>query len=102
MILNLGHQHLVLNPHYTRDHLIDTDRRWIKGAHNHNGPIDKAQVNHYYFKSLEEWEIRCNTPRGNGIMRPRDYWYQSRYAYSKIHDTTALDFAIKTGVVKDR
>jgi hypothetical protein len=50
------------NPHYpshgTKQR--DTSGRVFGGAFNEGGPIDVAQLNHYWTKSFEEWMIKRN------------------------------------------
>jgi hypothetical protein len=54
----------MVNPHYPR--LLggalqrDTGGKVFEGPFNPHGPLDVAQLNHYWFKSYPEWLIKRN------------------------------------------
>lgn len=100
MILNFRHQHktpegryLIVNPHHPLSNLQDTNGNVVSGPFNPNGPIDQAQINHYYHKSLEEWEQKRRNPRGDGVIHgTRRTWFDNRKCDQTILDISARDF----------
>ena len=57
-----------------------------------NITYDKAQLNHYYTKTLPEWKIKCNRtrPEGDLFTTPEDQF--DPHNFSDIEDLHALNF----------
>lgn len=92
-ILNLESGASMIDPHHASVVSFDTNSNRISGPFNQNGPIDVAQINHYYYKSLEEWETKCKRGRADGDW-PRNVceWEQNINGYLDVQDHTAAYF----------
>lgn len=77
--------------------VVDTNYKIFYGPFNENGPIDVAQVNHYFGKTRQEWDVKRN--RGDacwvGPDHPQYYRNDSdfeRHNFNEVEDTLALEF----------
>ena len=93
-ILNLKSHGLMVLPHNPNIPIFDTDRRIIYGPANPNGSTDIAQLNHYFFKSYEEYVKKCERGRADMVVsnRTADVWYKHINDNIEIEDTLARDF----------
>lgn len=94
VILNLEHHRpIFVGTHHTSSTLFDTSHKIVDGPFNSPGPINVAQLNHYYFKSYEEWVIKCYKPRSDGWpKRSLTEWVQKQHEDNAVVDLSARDF----------
>lgn len=95
VILNLKNidpnKTIFISPHNISLPVVDTNGGKIRWAYNVGGPTDLAQVNHYYYKSKEEWLEKLN--RGNQyIKKNMEQWEEAVEKYKEVKDLTAFDF----------
>lgn len=76
--------------------VADTNGKIFRGAINENGPIDVAQLNHYFCKTWEEWILKKEkgsghlTPDHPSFYRPDSDFH--RHNTNEVEDTLALEF----------
>ncbi len=92
-ILNLKSNTAMSLPHNPHKPVIDTNRKQVNGPFNRNGPSDVAVLNHYYHKTLEDWELRCKRGRADASEKARPYvWEKEKNTFNEVIDSTARDF----------
>lgn len=80
-------------PHNPNIHLFDTNRKKVMGPFNQGGPIDQAQVNHYHYKTYEDWLIRCNRGQSDHTPNRKPHQWDECIGLScDVEDLTALNF----------
>ena len=67
----------------------------MRGPFNPNGPTDTIQLNHYYFKSLEEWKKRLERGQADHTTRRLGDWTASMSRDAEVNDTMARDWFYK-------
>jgi hypothetical protein len=71
---------------------VDTNKKRIDNTpYNHNGPIDIAQINHYFCKTKEEFMIKLNRGRAD-IGSKRDVSDFDKHNFNEVEDLTAYNF----------
>ena len=95
-ILNLKMKFFMNTPHSPNRPTIDTNRKKFFGPYNPNGPIDVIQINHYYFKSRQEWIEKVNRGQADNTVRKIKDWDNQTCNERDIEDLTALNFLYKT------
>jgi hypothetical protein len=92
-ILKLNSGGIMVNPHNPNIFISDTNRKSFAGPFNENGPIDIVQLNHYYFRTYEDWVIKCDRGRADGgENREYDEWKQQQFNYCDVEDLSAINF----------
>ena len=90
-ILNLKCDNTMILPHNPNTKMMDTTRKFFSGPFNPTGSVDVVQLNHYYYKSLEEWTRVCekgradtnnNTKLVNNWELHTDYIIEDKLAYN--------------------
>lgn len=79
--------------------VVDTKKNTVIGPFNLNLSDDVAQINHYFTKTIKEWEhkkIRGRAPYKNN----NEMWFRSdddfhRHNFNEIEDLYALNFFLK-------
>ena len=89
-ILNLKSPNF-MNVHAPNREIVDTNHRKFSGPFNYEGLIDVAQINHYFCKTKEEFEFKCNRGRAD-ISVGRNLNEFERHNFNEITDLTALNF----------
>lgn len=71
----------------------DTNGRLFHGPFNPNGPCDVAQINHYFCKTKEEWDLKARRGRADlpHSAPKRDPTEFGKHNFNDIEDTTAHD-----------
>ena len=95
-ILNLKSKCSMATTHVPNKPTIDTNLKTIIAPYNPNGPIDVAQINHYLFKSKQEWNERIYRGVAGSTFRPIDQWDKTTNQDHHIKDLTALNFLYDT------
>jgi hypothetical protein len=70
---------------------IDTNKNIGNGPFNHNGSIEIAQLNHYFCKTREEFEIKINKGRSD-INEKREMSHFEIHNFNEIEDFFAYNF----------
>jgi hypothetical protein len=92
-ILNMKSNSYMALPHNPTNKLMDTNRNFFHGPWNENGPTDVIQLNHYYYKTYEDWLILCN--RGQADYTPTKtpkIWLDNRYDSCDVEDYGVYNF----------
>jgi ABC-type tungstate transport system permease subunit len=77
------------DPHRPDLAIVDTDGRLIIGTNHDNGPIDIAQVNHYFCKTQEEFIKKITRGSSDGTpTRKIDAWHA--HNMNEVDDNNAL------------
>lgn len=88
--------HLTLNE--ISNITVSSDKkRFIHGPFNNNYYDDDVQLNHYYFKTLEEFELKCQKGRADVSEKDKLIYFRTDVAYDKqafneVEDLVALKF----------
>ena len=81
----------MLDPHHPNVKLIDTNNNVITSPLNYGGNVDIIQINHYFCKTLSEFQHKINRGRADThIKRSINEWYD--YDINEIEDLTSLNF----------
>ncbi len=82
-----------------RDSIIDTDKNVFYGPYNENGKDDIAQLNHYFTKTIWEWQIKKNRGRvcEKKIERSDSDFYN--HNLNEVEDLHALNFFTKKSTI---
>ncbi len=81
----------MLDPHHPNVKLIDTNNNVITTPLNYEGNVDIIQINHYFCKTLSEFQHKINRGRADThIKRSINEWYD--YDINEIEDLTSLNF----------
>lgn len=97
VIMNLKSKFKMLNPHRPNIPVADTNKKLFKGPFNVGGPADVAYINHYYWKTREDYIIRCERGRATTInpkaFFPKvEYWDAAKTRHLDVCDINALKF----------
>jgi len=95
-IMNLASQGYMVYPHNPNTRLMDTNRNFFRGPFNPKGDISVAQINHYHYKTFEDWKIRCK--RGQADHAPAktlDKWEKDKKSCTQLEDKWAYNFMYK-------
>jgi hypothetical protein len=81
-----------MHVHHHSGQAVDTSLKRIDNSpYNYNGPIDVAQINHYFVKTKSEFEKKINRGRADtGTFR--DMSHYDRHNFNEVEDLTALNF----------
>jgi hypothetical protein len=71
--------------------IVDTDFNLFNGSFNPNGKDDVAQLNHYFCKTLDEWQQKKNRGRPNTYEKRTDDDFHN-HNFNEVEDTLALNF----------
>jgi len=92
-ILKLSSGGQMVNPHCSDISVIDTNRKSVYGPFNYDGPDDVAQLNHYFYKTYEDWVIKCERGRADTYTkRDINEWNNEKFNCCDIEDKTAYNF----------
>lgn len=94
-ILATNNLHAMASPHHSTKFTYDTNWKKVQGPFNPNGPTDTIQLNHYYFKSLEEWKKRLERGQADHTTRRLGDWTASMSRDAEVNDTMARDWFYK-------
>jgi adenylate kinase family enzyme len=95
-LLNLKSESTMSLPHNPSNKLMDTNRNFFRGPFNPNGPTDIIQLNHYYYKTYEDWLILCN--RGQSDYTPTKtpkIWLNNIHVSCDVEDCGVYNFMYK-------
>lgn len=91
-IVNLKSGSKMVLPHNPSGPLMDTNKKFFSGPFNNMGDILIAQINHYYHKSLEEWEkLHERGQSDNTEPKSREGWFKLP-PHCDIEDKFAYNF----------
>jgi hypothetical protein len=91
-ILNTKSNGMMVNPHCPSVSIFDTNKKIIRSPFNTNGPTDIVQINHYFYKSFEEWKQRVKRGQADMCVRKIEQWTKKKYEHNEVLDTLALDW----------
>lgn len=77
--------------HWSGDEWVDPDYNVGKLGYNYNFNYNKAQLNHYYVKTYDEWCTKIN--RNDMDMKTTQISMFGDYNHNDIEDLTALKFS---------
>jgi hypothetical protein len=81
----------MLDPHHPNVKLIDTNNNIITSPLNYQGNVDIIQINHYFCKTIIEFQHKVNRGRADTYFkRSVNEWYD--YDINEIEDLTSLNF----------
>ena len=95
-IMNLSSKGFMVLPHNPNTKLIDTNNNFFSGPFNPKGDLNVAQINHYHYKTFEDWKIRCK--RGQADKTPTkklEDWEINKESCTQIEDKWAYNFMKK-------
>jgi hypothetical protein len=90
-ITKLNHSSHFINPHCLNSEWYDTNKLKNEGPFNKNTSIDIAQLNHYFSKTIEEFNQKINRGRANS-KKTLDIKHHESHNFNEIEDLTALNF----------
>jgi len=90
-IAKLNNDSYFLNPHCLNTKWVDTNFNLNLGFSNLNGPLDVAQINHYFTKTKEEFLEKINRGRAD-TKNYRSIDDFNKHNYNDIDDFYALNF----------
>jgi len=90
-ITKLKNNSYFINPHCLNTNWVDTNKKINKGPFNVGGPIDVAQINHYFSKTKEEFKYKINRGRADSktYRSIKDFY---NHNFNDIDDFYALNF----------
>lgn len=93
-MLNLSSGGQMVLPHNPNIPIFDTTGRRIVGPANPNGSYDVAQLNHYMFKSYEEFITKVQRGRADMVVsnRKTSSWFERTDKDIDVEDLLALNF----------
>lgn len=91
-IFNTRKLHAMASPHHSTFSVYDTNWNIVDGPFNLHGPTNVVQVNHYFYKSYEEWLQRLQRGQADLICRKKSEWHKSVYLYHSVKDKQAHDW----------
>jgi hypothetical protein len=92
-LLNLKSESKMSFPHNPTNKLMDTNGKFFYGPFNENGPTDVVQLNHYYYKTYEDWLILCE--RGQADYSPTKtpkLWLNNTHVFCDVEDYGVYNF----------
>ncbi len=102
-ILRLNKDNYMISPHHSNVPIMDTNKNYFCSHINPNGPTNVAYLNHYHYKTREEWIInrtkkgRADVPRNH----PEHFRNLAEWNYAPlcvdVKDTIARDFLYNSG-----
>lgn len=90
-IVNTSYPHTFINIHNPVSNIVDTNFNVFTDHSNPKGSDEIAQLNHYWCKTKEEFEIKVMKGRAD-IDEPRNISDFDNNNYNQVVDTTAYDF----------
>jgi len=80
-------------PHNTTKKSMDTNGKFFNGPYNPDGPTDIAYINHYYYKTKEDWDLRCIRGRVDcEIPHNMNIWEDEKNTKNNMEDLSAYNF----------
>jgi hypothetical protein len=84
---------------FTKASVVDTNKNLVFGPFNKNTSDDIAQINHYFTKTLKEWEqkkLRGRAP----YKKENEMWFRNdndfhQHNFNEVEDLQALNFFLK-------
>jgi hypothetical protein len=86
---------LVMDIHNPNFEIVDTNKKVFRGPFNPNGWNDVAQINHYFCKTQEEFQEKCDRGRADSPVYRRTMDEFESHNFNDIEDLTAYDFLYK-------
>jgi hypothetical protein len=84
---------IILNPHYSTKKSMDTNGKFFNGPFNPDGPTDVAYINHYYYKTKEDWELRCIRGKADTYLPQNpNIWEEEKNNDNNVEDLSAYNF----------
>lgn len=94
MIVRLNAPRLMMGPHHSYGFWMDTNKFVGHGQNNYDGPCDVIQINHYFCKTLHEFQEKMKRRRADWCVA-RSMEDFELYNQNEVEDYTARDFKWK-------
>lgn len=93
-IINTKFNHSYIDTHCSTGDIIDPEFNMVSGPLHHNGTNSIAQINHYFCKTIEEFNFKINRGRAtcNLLRNIDDFNFHNK---NEVSDFTALNFMYK-------
>jgi hypothetical protein len=91
-IVNTSYAHNHIDVHTPNSSVSDTNHKEFSGPYNHEGPIDVAQLNHYFCKTIEEFREKVDRGRADHHAMIRKLSEFDDHNFNDVEDFTARDF----------
>lgn len=82
-----------------RDFIVDTDGNKFFGPYNENGKDDIAQLNHYFTKTIWEWQVKKERGRVSATKVERTDSDFHSHNLNDVEDLYALNFFTKKSTI---
>lgn len=92
-LLNLKSESTMSLPHNPSNKLMDTNGKFFYGPFNENGPTDVVQLNHYYYKTYEDWLNLCERGQSDGSStKTPNLWLNNTHIFCDVEDYGVYNF----------
>lgn len=88
-------QNLIMDVHNPNTFWVNVDKIKRAGPYNDNGNDNIAQLNHYFCKTEEEFELKCSRGRADSPVYKRTMSEFESHNFNEIEDLTAYNFISK-------
>jgi hypothetical protein len=86
---------LIMDIHNPNTFVVDTNKNKFSGPFNPNGWDNIAQINHYFCKTQEEFQEKCDRGRADSPVYRRTMSEFEEHNFNDIEDLTAYNFFYK-------
>lgn len=86
---------VVMDIHNSNMSWVDTEKRKSFGPFNPFGDNNVAQINHYFCKTKEEFQLKCDRGRADSPIYRRTIDEYENHNFNEIEDLTAYNFFYK-------
>jgi len=90
-IVNIENKNIVMDVHNPISTWINTNKKPNTGPYNFEKLNDIAQINHYFCKSREEFELKCQRGRADSAIYRRSINEYDGHNHNEIDDFTAYN-----------
>jgi hypothetical protein len=93
VMVKMGTNRKFLLPHNCTGESMDTNGHKFWGPFNPDGPMDVAYINHYHYKTKEDWMDRCKRGRVDcEIIENQNKWDEHVPINNEVEDMSAYNF----------